>query len=151
MRASKAVGRSLRLRLWFWVPRRDEILFDPSGQAEQERRAPKLRDWLRTLFETLKHWASERLGEKRRNWLRELPLAWRHEQVLLIHAAVDDLRRASIGDAPAEVLFRAYGGRDAGVVIYGNIHRPYVRQLEGLTVVNSGSVGLPYDGDPRPS
>jgi 3',5'-cyclic AMP phosphodiesterase CpdA len=51
----------------------DEILFDPSGQAEQQRRAPKLRGWLQTLFETLTPWARERLGEKRLNWLREFP------------------------------------------------------------------------------
>src|SRR5438874_12221735 len=38
----------------------DEILFDTSGQAEQQRRAPKLRDWLQTLFETLAPWARER-------------------------------------------------------------------------------------------
>jgi putative phosphoesterase len=129
----------------------DEILFDPSGQAEQQRRAPKLRDWLQTLFETLTPWARERLGEKRLNWLREFPRTWRQDQVLLIHATVDDLWRAPMPDAPAEELVRAYGGRDAGLVIYGHIHRPYVRQLEGVTVANSGSVGLPYDGDPRSS
>lgn len=35
------------------------------------------------------------------------------------------------------------------VVVYGHIHRPFVRQLGSFTVVNSCSVGLPYDGDWR--
>jgi putative phosphoesterase len=129
----------------------DEILFDPSGQAKQLRRAPNLRGWLETLFETLTPWAQERLGEKRLNWIAELPRAWRQNQILLVHAGVDDLWRAPMPDAPDDEVLRAYGGRDASLVIYGHIHRPYVRKLEGLTVANAGSVGLPYDGDPRPS
>jgi diadenosine tetraphosphatase ApaH/serine/threonine PP2A family protein phosphatase len=36
-------------------------------------------------------------------------------------------------------------------VVYGHIHRPFVRRLEGIVVANSGSVGLPWDGDPRAS
>jgi putative phosphoesterase len=129
----------------------DEILFDPSGRAVQERRAPRLRDWLQTLFETLTPWARERLGEERLAWLRRLPLEWRRDDLLLVHAAPGDLWRAPMPDAPEEELTRVYGGRDAGLVVYGHIHRPYVRQLGGLTVANAGSVGLPYDGDPRPS
>ena len=142
----------IRERGWLGVlGNTDEILFDPSGQIEQERRAPKLRDWLRTLFEVLTPWARERLGEERLSWLRELPKAWRRDRLLLIHAAPDDLWRAPMPNAPAEELLQSYGGRDADLVIYGHIHRPYVRQLGNMTVANSGSVGLPYDGDPRSS
>lgn len=36
-------------------------------------------------------------------------------------------------------------------MVYGHIHRPFVRQLEAFTVANSGSVGLTWDGDPRAS
>ena len=35
------------------------------------------------------------------------------------------------------------------VVVYGHVHRPYIRQVAGMTIVNSGSVGLPHDGDRR--
>jgi predicted phosphodiesterase len=36
--------------------------------------------------------------------------------------------------------------------VYGHIHRPFVRRLSTrLTVANSGSTGLPWDGDPRAS
>ncbi|MGI9102535.1 MAG: metallophosphoesterase family protein [Terriglobales bacterium] len=34
-------------------------------------------------------------------------------------------------------------------VVCGHIHRPFVRQLGVLTVANSGSAGLSYDGDRR--
>jgi hypothetical protein len=34
---------------------------------------------------------------------------------------------------------------------YGHIHRPYIRRVDQLTVANSGSVGSPFDSDPRAS
>jgi diadenosine tetraphosphatase ApaH/serine/threonine PP2A family protein phosphatase len=42
-----------------------------------------------------------------------------------------------------------YAALKSRIVIYGHIHRPYVRRLPSMVVVNSGSVGLSYDGDPR--
>jgi predicted phosphodiesterase len=54
-------------------------------------------------------------------------------------------------DAPDGTLVDTYGGRGASLVAYGHIHRPYVRRLPACTVMNSWSVGLPYDGDWRAS
>lgn len=34
---------------------------------------------------------------------------------------------------------------------FGHSHRAFVRFQDGRTAVNAGSVGLPFDGDPRPS
>ncbi len=129
----------------------DEIVFDPSGQTEQERRAPKLRDWLHVLFEVLMPWTRDRLGDDRVDWLRKLPKQWRQDRLLLVHAMPDDLWRAPMPDGSAQELKQTYGGRDADIIVYGHIHRPYVRLLGGLTVSNSGSVGLPYDRDLRAS
>jgi predicted phosphodiesterase len=68
-----------------------------------------------------------------------------------MHASPDDLWRAPSPNASNEELSQVYRGSEAEIVVYGHIHRPYVRQLGDLTVANSGSVGLPYDGDPRSS
>jgi diadenosine tetraphosphatase ApaH/serine/threonine PP2A family protein phosphatase len=67
-------------------------------------------------------------------------------------------------DAPDEDLLETYGPADGGVVVYGHIHLPFVRRLvapgreaeeaapgESLTVANTGSVGNPFDGEPRAS
>ena len=55
-------------------------------------------------------------------------------------------------DAAYGELRAVYGSLDARVVVYGHIHRPFVRDLDGsLTVANSGSAGSPFDGDPRAS
>lgn len=129
----------------------DEMLWDPGVREAQERRAPKIRDWLGVLFDNLAPWARERIGDERLDWLRRLPREWRHEGTLLTHASPGDLWRAPMPDAPDEELAAVYAGLGAGLVVYGHIHRPFVRALPNLAVANSGSAGLPYDGDWRPS
>ena len=37
------------------------------------------------------------------------------------------------------------------VLVVGHTHRPLIRCLKDTLVVNAGSAGLPFDGDPRPS
>lgn len=44
-----------------------------------------------------------------------------------------------------------YAELEHQIVVYGHIHLPFVRPVSNLTVANSGSVGLPFDGDPRAS
>jgi predicted phosphodiesterase len=48
-------------------------------------------------------------------------------------------------------LESAYASLASSIVIYAHIHRPYVRQLGSMTVANTGSVSLSYDGDRRAS
>jgi len=129
----------------------DEMLWDGSVWAEQLRRAPKLRSWLDVLFGVLGPWAAERLGEERIAWLRSLPPEWRLGGVRVLHASPTDLWRAPMADAGDTELAETYGPGTAGFVVYGHIHRPFVSELSGITVANSGSVGLPWDGDWRPS
>jgi putative phosphoesterase len=40
---------------------------------------------------------------------------------------------------------------DADFILCGHTHLPMVREIEGRTFINPGSVGLPLDGDPRAS
>ena len=54
-------------------------------------------------------------------------------------------------DCEEQQLIATYGSLGSTIVVYGHIHRPYVRQVPGFVVANSGSVGMPYDGDPRAS
>ncbi len=54
-------------------------------------------------------------------------------------------------DASEGELAATYGGRGAGIAVYCHIHRPFVRPADRLVVANSGSVGMPFDGDPRAS
>jgi len=93
--------------------------------------------------------AREALGEDRLAWLRGLPRAQIREPVALVHASPKSCWRAprvTAADADVEAV---YGPLGRPVAVYGHIHRPYVRSVGEIVVANSGSVGLPHDGDHR--
>jgi predicted phosphodiesterase len=48
---------------------------------------------------------------------------------------------------------KLYGSLGRPIVIFGHTHRPFIRAISGQPglLINTGSVGLPYDGDPRAS
>jgi predicted phosphodiesterase len=129
----------------------DEMLWRPEQFAELEARMPKLRVQLSVLFHTLAPATLARLGKGHLEWLRGLPRAWNMGNVAIVHAAPQDLWRAPLVDSRDSELKETYRDLGADVVCYGHIHRPFVRSLVGFKVCNTGSVGMPYDGDPRAS
>jgi predicted phosphodiesterase len=129
----------------------DEVLWRPQEQARQEELAPKLGTLLRLIFQEYAPATRELLGEERVTWLQGLPTQQRLEDLALVHAAPGDLWRAPMPDADDDELSTVYGPLGSAAAIYGHIHRPYTRALTRLMVANSGSVGMPWDGDPRAS
>ena len=129
----------------------DELLWRPEARAEQLARAPKLRHLIEPIFDDYAPATRELLGPERIDWLRGLPAELRVDELVVVHAAPGDLWRAPMPDAADAELEEAYASLGAGQVAYGHIHRPYTRVVGTLAVANSGSVGLPWDGDPRAS
>jgi predicted phosphodiesterase len=129
----------------------NEILWSDAARPGLEAAAPKLRPLFRTLFDFSAPATRKMIGESRLEWLRRLPLQLRHENLALMHAAPGDLWRAPMDTAGDAELESAYRGLNASLVVYCHIHRPFIRQAGGMTVCNAGSVGMPYDGDPRSS
>ena len=129
----------------------DEMLWRPDLLPELESKAPAKQGLRRVLFNDIAPATTALLGADRLSWLQTLPLSWSSENVTVLHASPNDLWRAPLADAPDETLEAVYVGARTEAVIYGHIHRPFVRRLHVLTVANTGSVGLPYDGDPRAS
>ena len=127
----------------------DEVLWRPEERQRQQALAPKLGALLSLIFEKYAPATRELLGEERVAWLRGLPAQQRLEDLVLVHAAPDDLWRAPLPNAGNDELSAVYEPLDAATAVYGHIHRPYTRALSRLTVANSGSVGMPWDGDPR--
>ena len=89
------------------------------------------------------------LGSDRLAWLRNLPLQWNGHDLAVVHANPDDAWSITPADAPDEQLVRTYGPLARPRVVYGHIHRPFVRRLPGFILANSGCLSLSYDGDPR--
>jgi len=129
----------------------DEVLWRGEERARQERIAPRLGALMRLIFEEYAPATTALLGDERIKWLRELPAQHRVEDLVLMHAAPGELWRAPMPDADEQELSSVYGPLGASTAVYGHIHRPYARTLTAMTVANSGSVGMPWDGDPRAS
>jgi predicted phosphodiesterase len=91
------------------------------------------------------------LGVERVAWLGSLPRIQLHDAFALVHAGPNDPWRAPFHNAPDEQLRSVYAALSRPVAVYGHIHVPFVRDLAGFTVANTGSVSLSYDGDPRAS
>jgi predicted phosphodiesterase len=70
----------------------------------------------------------------------------------LVHATPrDPLFEYLSGDAPEDTWREAIGPltESEGLLLVGHTHKPFMRQVGRLQVVNPGSLGMPVDGDPR--
>lgn len=95
------------------------------------------------------------LTENDRQWLQSFPVS--------ISETIEGVRMDFFHASPTDnyVLVMPWAGNEqiaaqrlapeTGLSAFGHCHRAFVRYARGCTVVNAGSAGLPYDGDPRPS
>src|ERR1700726_2359161 len=126
----------------------DEMLFMPESLQEFAKQSPKLQ----SLFAAVREMAEatrEALGEERLAWLRGLPRIQVHGPMALVHASPESPWRAPGPEATDAELESVYAPLGRPIAIYGHIHRSYIRSVSGMTVANTGSVSLSYDGDRR--
>ncbi len=126
----------------------DEMLFKPASLTDFASRAPALRPMF-TAIEDMAACTRAKLGDERLAWLAALPYQQMHAGMALLHGSPESCWRAPAPEAPDQDLEAIYGPLRAPVVVYGHIHWPYIRRITNLTVANTGSAGLSYDGDPR--
>ena len=96
------------------------------------------------------HW--QVLGREDMKFLARLPVTCRlavgDKSFFLVHATprdpMDEYLNEDRGAWAARLEFV-----EADYVLVGHTHVPYVLNLDGMTVINPGSVGQPRDGDPR--
>ena len=128
----------------------DEMLWSPEELTKLAEKAPKLRGLMAAIGAMIP-WTCALLGEDRIRWLRSLPNALRESDVAIVHASPNNLWKAPLPDASDAELQDTYRSFEAALVVYGHIHKPFVRKVQAMTVANTGSVSLSYDGDPRAS
>jgi putative phosphoesterase len=92
------------------------------------------------------------LGAEERRYLLQLPVTQRAilggRRFLLVHATPRDPMDEYLMRDPI-VWAKRLQNVDADVVCVGHSHIQFNLQLDGVVVVNPGSVGQPRDGDPR--
>lgn len=126
----------------------DEMLFDPGSLQAFAKQAPgpqPLFAWIEEMAVATR----AALGAERLAWLQSLPRLLVHGPIGLVHASPEHLWRAPAPEASDAELKQVYGPLGQPIVVYGHIHRSYVRSVSGMTVANTGSVSLSYDGDRR--
>jgi predicted phosphodiesterase len=101
-------------------------------------------------------WAHETLGSERLDWLRRLPSErrWRAEDdtlVLVCHASPGSQTAGFDQDLDPSVTIERVARTDARVIVCGHTHLPEVRDLGWKVIVNDGSAGYVFDGDPTAS
>jgi putative phosphoesterase len=126
----------------------DEMLFDPDSLAAFASRLPQLQSTWDAVADQAQA-AREALGPERIEWLRTLPRSLELGEMALVHASPESAWRAPGPEASDAELQSVYSPLGRRIAVYAHLHRPFIRQVGELTVINSGSVSMSYDGDPR--
>ena len=101
-------------------------------------------------------WAHDALGDERIDWLRRLPSErrWRTDDdtlVLVCHASPGSQTAGFDQGLEASVTIERVARTDARVIVCGHTHLPEVRDLGWKLIVNDGSAGYVFDGEPTAS
>lgn len=95
-------------------------------------------------------WCAAKLEKTDMDYLLGLP----HSYTLNIeamgieafHATPESLFEVIPPHADDDTIYKKLMGSEAKIFVYGHIHTPYIRYINGKVIINTGSVGLPFDG-----
>jgi predicted phosphodiesterase len=116
---------------------------------------PWLADGIPDAYRYAAEWTNEALGAERLDWLRRLPSErrlWCEDTlVLLTHASPGSQTAGFDQGLDPTVVTERLARTDARVVCCGHTHLPEVRDLGWKVIVNAGSAGYVFDGEPTAS
>ncbi len=116
---------------------------------------PWFTDGVPESFRIASEWAHEELGAERLEWLRRLPAERRlrvdDTLVLLCHASPGSQTAGLGADLDAAAILDRISRTDARIICCGHTHLPEVRDFGWRWIVNDGSAGYVFDGNPTAS
>jgi len=99
-------------------------------------------------------WTQKNTSDKTKEYLASLPKHLEFEsplgKIFALHGGLENLTQW-ITEKDADLLKDIASKTEARLVIMGHTHRPFVKEMAETVFVNPGSVGRPFDGDPRAS
>lgn len=113
------------------------------------------------LYHQSYEWTRENVTRETKNTLSELPFRLdvrpdgghtSRPQVILVHGTPTLNTLYWTEDRPdkfCEKMANAAGAREGDLIAFGHTHKPWSREVGGVRLLNTGSVGKPKDGDPR--
>jgi putative phosphoesterase len=97
-------------------------------------------------------WAHDQLSDDQLDWLRRLPSErrlWADGSLVLVCHGSPGSQTAGLGtDLDPTVTMERVTRTDARVIACGHTHAAAVRELGRKLIVNPGSCGIAFDGDP---
>ncbi|MGZ6267801.1 MAG: metallophosphoesterase family protein, partial [Candidatus Limnocylindrales bacterium] len=106
-------------------------------------------------YKAAAEWARDEIGDDGVDYLRHLPwerrLRVEADMILFCHASPGSLTDGFPADLDPVVTIDRVSRTDAKVIVCGHTHMPEVREVGWRTIVNDGSAGYVFDGDPSAS
>jgi len=100
-------------------------------------------------------WAHDALDDVQLDWLRRLPAERRirleETLVLVTHASPGSQTAGFTADLDASAVLELVSRTDARIICCGHTHMPDIRDFGWKQIVNDGSAGYVFDGDPTAS
>jgi putative phosphoesterase len=117
---------------------------------------PWMTDGVPETFRAAAEWAHDALGDDRVAWLRRLPAERRLRaedgtMILICHGSPGSQTAGFDRELDPNVVIERASRTDARVIACGHTHIPDVRDLGWRMIVNDGSAGYIFDGDPTAS
>jgi predicted phosphodiesterase len=126
------------------------------GDVDYGSAFPQYQDGVPDTITAAAEWAHDELGDDQLDWLRRLPAERRMRAdgdmlVLVVHASPGSQTRGFDQALDNNVIFERAAATDARVICVGHTHLPEVRDLGFKVIVNDGSCGYVFDGEPTAS
>ena len=100
-------------------------------------------------------WARDELGDEKLDWLRRLPAErrlWVDDTLVLVtHASPGSQTQGLSTDLDPSTVLQLVSRTDARLICCGHTHVPDVREFGWKIIVNDGSAGYVFDGEPTAS
>ena len=117
---------------------------------------PHYQDGVPDVITAAAEWAHDELGDDQLDWLCRLPAERRMRAdgdtlILVVHASPGSQTRGFDQALDNNVIFERAAATDARVICVGHTHLPEVRDLGFKVIVNDGSCGYVFDGEPTAS
>lgn len=117
---------------------------------------PWMSDGVPDAFRAAAEWAHDALGDDRVSWLRRLPAERRLRaddgtMVLVCHGSPGSQTAGFDKELDPNVVIERASRTDARVIACGHTHVADVRDLGWKLIVNDGSAGYAFDGEPTAS
>ena len=98
-------------------------------------------------------WTKSHVSPESKTYMKNLPAEIKFtvedKKIWLFHATPKKNNLYWFEDRPEKFFHEMADKGDADIMIYGHIHKPYRKDVNGKVFINAGSVGKPKDGDPR--